>query len=192
MTTTPGAHRVQPSPTGHDTPSSTTPATSNTRSRTRASARSTRSTARRKDQSQVPDGYMTADMIAADLARITGKKHVPSSTIRGMASRGQIPAPTGLKWGRRILWDAAEVEEWLAEREAKHVPKSVIRQVQRNLTALDEQARASGNDARLKQGVRNAYRRGLSFQQIADAIKVKNGDHHPTREAVRSRFGPYI
>lgn len=140
----------------------------------------------------VPEGYMTAEMIAASLAKITGKKSVPASTIRGMASREQMPAPTGQKWGRRILWDADEVTAWLEEREARHVPRSVIRQVQRNLTTLDEQARATGNDARLKQGVRNAYRRGLSFQQIADAIKVKNGDHHPTREAVRSRFGPYI
>ena len=57
---------------------------------------------------------------------------------------------------------------------------------------LDEQARTSGNDARLKQAVREAYRRGLSFQQIADAIRVKNGHHHPTREAVRLRFGPYL
>lgn len=142
--------------------------------------------------SGAPEGYMTAEMIAAALAKITGKKSVPASTIRGMASREQMPSPTGQKWGRRILWDADEIGEWLKEREAKHVPRSVVRQIQRNLTTLDEQARATGNDARLKQGVRNAYRRGLSFQQIADAIMVKNGDHHPTREAVRSRFGPYI
>lgn len=135
---------------------------------------------------------MTAEMIAAALARITGKKSVPASTIRGMASRQQMPGPTARKWGRRALWNAADIEEWLREREARHVPRATVRQIQRNLTLLDEQARATRNDARLKQSVRNAYRRGLSFQQIADAIKVKNGDHHPTREAVRSRFGPYI
>ncbi|SNV16900.1 Uncharacterised protein [Dermatophilus congolensis] len=150
------------------------------------------STSTNPQANKLPDGYMTAEMIAESLARITGKKSIPASTIRGMASRDQMPAPTGLKWGRRILWDADEVGEWLKKREARHVPRALVRQIQRNLAALDEQARATGNDARLKQGVRNAYRRGLSFQQIADAILVKNGDHHPTREAVRSRFGPYI
>ena len=49
-----------------------------------------------------------------------------------------------------------------------------------------------GNDLRLKEGVRDAHRRGLSYQQIADAIRVKNGDHHPTREAVRIRFRHYL
>lgn len=72
------------------------------------------------------------------------------------------------------------------------MPRATVRAIQRRLTAIDEQARASGNDARLKQAVRSAYHRGMSFQQIADAIKVKNGDHHPTREAVRLRFGPYL
>lgn len=139
-----------------------------------------------------PDGYVTADMIAAELARITGKRSVPASTIRGMASRDQMPAPTDRKWGRKVLWDAEQVGEWLREREAKHVPRPLVRQIQRQLADLDEQARRSGNDARLKQGVRNAHRRGLSYQQIADAITAKNGDHHPTREAVRARFGPYL
>lgn len=139
-----------------------------------------------------PEGYMTADMIAAELARITGKRSVPASTIRGMASRDQMPAPTDRKWGRKILWDAAQVSEWLREREAKHVPRPLVRQIQRQLTELDEQAQRTGNDARLKQGVRNAHRRGLSYQQIADAITAKNGDHHPTREAVRARFSPYL
>ena len=32
----------------------------------------------------------------------------------------------------------------------------------------------------------------IVLQQIADAIRVKNGHHHPTREAVRLRFGPYL
>ncbi|WP_226343762.1 helix-turn-helix transcriptional regulator [Agilicoccus flavus] len=139
-----------------------------------------------------PPGYLTAEMIAADLARVTGKKAVPASTIRAMASRGQLPAPAPCRWGRRTLWESEAIAAWLARREAKHVPPGVVRQIQRRLAALDEQSRETGNDARLKQGVRNAYRRGLSLQQIADAIKVKNGDHHPTREAVRSRFGPYL
>ena len=137
-------------------------------------------------------GYVTAEMIAADLARVTGKRRVPTSTIRGMASRGQLPAPTARKWGRRTLWDAPEIAVWLEERESRYVPRGVVRQLQRKLSTLDEQSRRTGNDARLKQGVRNAYRRGLSFQQIADAIKVKHGDHHPTREAVRARFSPYL
>lgn len=139
-----------------------------------------------------PDGFMTAEMIASALARVTGKRAVPTSTIRGMASREQLPAPSDRKWGRRSLWIADEIEEWLRLRESRHVPRSVVRQQQRRLTAVDEQARATGNDARLKQAVRTAYRRGLSFQQIADAILVKNGDHHPSREAVRLRFGPYL
>lgn len=139
-----------------------------------------------------PEGFMTAEMIASALAKATGKRAVPASTIRGMASRDQLPAPAGVKWGRRNLWQAAEIEAWLAQREARHVPRATVRAIQRRLTAIDEQARASGNDARLKQAVRSAYHRGMSFQQIADAIKVKNGDHHPTREAVRLRFGPYL
>lgn len=139
-----------------------------------------------------PAGYMTAEMIAQALARATGKRAIPPSTIRSMASRDQLPAPADLKWGRRRLWIADDIEAWLRERESRHVPRAVVRQFQRRLTLLDEQSRASGNDARLKQAVREAYRRGLSFQQIADAIRVKNGHHHPTREAVRLRFGPYL
>lgn len=139
-----------------------------------------------------PAGYLTAEMIASELARVTDKKTVPTSTVRAMASRGQLPAPSERRWGRRTLWDADQIQTWLAAREARHVPPDVVRRIQRRLTALDEQSRLTGNDARLKQGVRNAYRRGLSFGQIAAAIKVKNGDHHPTREAVRTRFGPYL
>lgn len=139
-----------------------------------------------------PEGYMTAEMIARALARATGKRAIPPSTIRGMASRDQLPAPSAQKWGRRNLWLTEEIESWLRDRESRHVPKAVLRQIQRRLTLVDEQARGSGNDARLKQAVRVAHRRGLSFQQIADAIRVKNGDHHPTREAVRLRFGPYL
>ena len=139
-----------------------------------------------------PDGFMTAEMIASALAKVTGKRAIPASTIRGMTSRDQLPAPTSRKWGRRNLWSSEEIQEWLAQRQARHVPRATVRQIQRRLTILDEQARASGNDARLKQAVRSAYRRGLSFQQIADAIKVKNGDHHPSREAVRLRFSPYL
>lgn len=139
-----------------------------------------------------PPGYLTAEMVAELLARATDKKSVPASTIRSMASRGRMPAAAPVRWGRRILWDEAAITDWISDRESRHVPRTVVRQLQRRLTHLDEQARATGNDARLKQGVRDAYRRGLSFQQIADAIKVKNGDHHPTREAVRSRFGPYL
>ncbi len=144
------------------------------------------------DAGTPPDGYMTADMIASALARATGKRTIPPSTIRSMASRDQLPAPSDVKWGRRSLWIADDIEAWLRERESRHVPRAVVRQFQRRLTQLDEQARTSGNDARLKQAVREAYRRGLSFQQIADAIRVKNGHHHPTREAVRLRFGPYL
>ncbi len=139
-----------------------------------------------------PDGYMTAEMIASALAKVTGKRAIPASTIRGMASRDQLPAPSARKWGRRNLWCAQEIESWLAQRESRHVPRATVRQIQRRLTAIDEQSRITGNDARLKQAVRSAYRRGLSFQQIADAIKVKNGDHHPSREAVRLRFGRYL
>jgi len=131
-------------------------------------------------------------MIAEQLARITGKPSIPASTIRGMASREQMPAPTDLKWGRRTLWDATEIADWLQEREARHVPEPTVRQIQRRLTELDEHARRTGNDLRLKEGVREAHRRGLSYQQIADAIRVKNGDHHPTREAVRVRFRHYL
>lgn len=141
---------------------------------------------------QPPEGYMTAEMIASALARVTGKRAIPASTIRGMASREQLPAPSEHKWGRRNLWAAEEIEQWLRERESRHVPRATVRQIQRRLTAIDEQSRASGNDARLKQAVRSAYRRGLSFQQIADAILVKRGDRHPSREAVRLRFGPYL
>ncbi len=153
------------------------------------------STAAPQESSSVagpPTGYLTADMIAAQLARITGKRSIPASTIRSMASRAQMPAPAELKWGRRTLWDAGEVAAWLRAREQRHVPRTVVRQFQRQLTQLDEQARESGNDARLKQRVRKAHRAGLSFQQIADAIKVKDGHHHPSREAVRVRFGPYL
>lgn len=139
-----------------------------------------------------PVGYMTAEMIAERLARITGKSSIPASTIRGMASRDQMPAPTEHKWGRRTLWDAAQISQWLEEREARHLPAPTVRQIQRRLTELDEDARQSGNDTKLKEGVRRAHRRGLSYQQIADAIKVKNGDHHPTREAVRVRFQRYL
>ncbi|GAB49734.1 helix-turn-helix transcriptional regulator [Mobilicoccus pelagius] len=139
-----------------------------------------------------PSGYVTAEMIAERLARITGKTSIPASTIRGMASRDQMPAPTDLKWGRRTLWDAGEIDRWLEEREARHVSEPTVRQIQRRLTELDEHARRTGNDLRLKEGVREAHRRGLSYQQIADAIRVKNGDHHPTREAVRVRFRHYL
>lgn len=139
-----------------------------------------------------PAGYVTAEAIAAELARVTGKRSVPSSTIRAMASRGQLPPAAEVRWRRRSLWEAEAIAEWLRERESRHVPKATVRQIQRRLAVLDEQARRTGNDARLKQGVRNAYRRGLSFQQIADAIKAKNGDHHPSREAVRTRFGAYL
>ncbi|MDO5628684.1 MAG: hypothetical protein Q4G43_10220 [Mobilicoccus sp.] len=139
-----------------------------------------------------PTGYVTAEMIAERLAAITGKRSIPASTIRGMASRDQMPAPTDLKWGRRTLWDAAQIGQWLQEREARHLPVPTVRQIQRRLTELDENARLTGNDAKLKEGVRKAHRRGLSYQQIADAIKVKNGDHHPTREAVRVRFQRYL
>lgn len=135
-----------------------------------------------------PEGFVTAEMVASELARVTGKKNVPPSTVRAMAGRGQLPAPARERWGRRLLWRADEISAWMNEREQRHVPRDVVRRVQRRLTQLDEQARLTGNDARLKQGVRNARRRGLTFQQIADAIKVKNGDHHPTREAVRARF----
>ncbi|WP_141397205.1 hypothetical protein [Mobilicoccus massiliensis] len=139
-----------------------------------------------------PAGYMTAEMIAEELARITGKSSVRASTIRGMASRDQMPAPTDLKWGRRTLWDAAQIALWLQRREAKHVSEPTVRQIQRRLTELDDHARRTGNDACLKEGVRDAHQRGLSYQQIADAIRVKNGDHHPTREAVRTRFRRYL
>lgn len=139
-----------------------------------------------------PKGYLTAEMVAAALARVTGKRAIPASTIRAMASREQLPAPSDQKWGRRLLWVADEIEEWLRVRESRHVPRSTVRAIQRRLAVVDEQSRATGNDARLKQAVRSAYRRGLSFQQIADAITVKNGDHHPSREAVRLRFGPYL
>lgn len=139
-----------------------------------------------------PTGYVTAEMIAEQLARITGKPSIRASTIRGMASREQIPAPTGLKWGRRTLWDAAEIASWLEQREARHVPTPTVKQIQRRLTELDESARRTGNDKALKEGVRDAHRRGLSYQQIADAIRAKNGDHHPSREAVRTRFQRYL
>jgi len=139
-----------------------------------------------------PSGFMTAEMIAEQLARVTGKPSVRASTIRGMASREQMPAPTTLKWGRRTLWDAAQINTWLREREARHISEPTVRQIQRQLTELDEHARSTGNDVRLKEGVRDAHRRGLSYQQIADAIKAKNGDHHPTREAIRTRFQRYL
>lgn len=139
-----------------------------------------------------PTGYVTAEMIADELARITGKQSIRASTIRGMASRDQMPAPTDRKWGRKTLWDAAQIDSWLQQREARHIPKPTVRLIQRRLTELDEHARRTGNDTRLKEGVRDAHRRGLSYQQIADAIKAKNGDHHPTREAVRTRFQRYL
>ena len=139
-----------------------------------------------------PPGYVTAEMIAEELARITGKASIPASTIRGMASRDQMPAPTDRKWGRRTLWDATQIDRWLQQREARHVSEPMVRQIQRRLSELDEHARRTGNDLRLKEGVRDAHRRGLSYQQIADAIRVKNGDHHPTREAVRIRFRHYL
>ena len=41
-------------------------------------------------------------------------------------------------------------------------------------------------------GAQMVYWREGFCQQIADAIRVKNGHHHPTREAVRLRFGPYL
>lgn len=139
-----------------------------------------------------PNGYVTAEMIAEELARVTGRPSVRASTIRGMASRDQMPAPTDRKWGRRTLWDADQIDSWLQEREARHIPRPTVRQIQRRLTELDEISRRTGNDLRLKEGVRDAHRRGLSYQQIADAIKAKNGDHHPTREAVRTRFQRYL
>ena len=156
-----------------------------------ARGRTARPTARAGEDGP-PSGYVTAEMIAERLARITGKPSIPASTIRGMASREQLPAPTDRKWGRRTLWDAAQIDRWLQEREARHVSEPTVRQIQRRLTELDEHARRTGNDLRLKEGVREAHRRGLSYQQIADAIRAKNGDHHPTREAVRVRFRHYL
>ncbi|WP_168582978.1 helix-turn-helix transcriptional regulator [Gephyromycinifex aptenodytis] len=138
-----------------------------------------------------PPGLCTAEQIAARLAALTSKKRVPASTIRAMSSRGQMPAPVQQRWRRRALWDVEEIERWLSERESREVPRDLVRRIQRRLSALDEAAHRSGNDARLKQGVRDARRRGLSFQQIADAITTKDG-HHPTREAVRTRFRPYL
>lgn len=138
-----------------------------------------------------PPGLWTAEQIAERLAALTGKKAVPTSTIRAMASRGQIPGPIGPRWQRRALWDADEVEAWLRGRESREVPRDLIRRLQRRLRALDEAAHLTGNDARLKQGIRDARHRGLSYQQIADAITTRDG-HHPSREAVRSRFGPYL
>lgn len=138
-----------------------------------------------------PPGLWTAEQIAARLAALTGKKAVPTSTIRAMASRQQIPSPIGLRWRRRALWDADEVQTWLRDRESREVPRDLLRRLQRRLRALDEAAHLSGNDARLKQGIRDARHRGLSYQQIADAITTRDG-RHPSREAVRSRFGPYL
>lgn len=138
-----------------------------------------------------PPGLWTAEQIAERLAVLTGKRAVPTSTIRAMASRGQMPGPIGRRWRRRALWDADEMEIWLRGRAAREVPRDLIRRLQRRLRALDEAAHLTGNDARLKQGIRDARHRGLSYQQIADAITTRGG-HHPSREAVRSRFSPYL
>lgn len=139
-----------------------------------------------------PDGLLTAEQVARRLSEVTGRRAVSASTIRAMASRGRMPAPVATRWRRRALWDEQEIGPWLQERARREVPRDVARRIQRRLTAVDESARASGNDARLKQAVRDARRRGLSYQQIADAITTKDGDRHPSREAVRARFGPYL
>ncbi|MCO7221542.1 hypothetical protein [Klenkia sp. PcliD-1-E] len=134
----------------------------------------------------MPDSY-TYDQVADRIADELGIRPTTSTLRAGFSATGDgrttgrvritagMPAPRPLLVNRRVVFDAAAIEAWLAN----HPHRALNRAV-----AALEQAPAGRLDA----AVASARAAGLSWAQVAAALTTSTGMSR-TRQWAQWRFG---